>query len=116
LRQLLQGGSDFSARPERSLEVFSPAGSRVDTGGTTHGSTPAQIAISLKPGLGNGTYTVGWHVISADSHPVSGAFTFSIGAPSSTSVNPATLNQAGSPLIGTVFGVVRFAACCSSRC
>ncbi len=95
-----------------SLEVFSPTGSRVDTGGTTHGSTPDQIAINLKPGLGKGTYTVGWHVISADSHPVQGAFTFSIGAPSSTTVNPAALNQGGSPLIGTAFGVVRFVAFC----
>jgi len=95
-----------------SLEVFSPTGARVDTGGTTHGSTPDQIAVPLKPGLGNGTYTVGWHVISADSHPVQGAFTFSIGAPSSTTVNPATINQGGSPLIGMAFGVVRFVAFC----
>lgn len=29
-----------------------------------------------------GTYTVSWHVVSADSHPVSGQFTFSIGHPS----------------------------------
>jgi copper transport protein len=95
-----------------SLEVFAPNGNRVDTGATTHGSTPSQIAVSLKPNLGNGTYTVGWHVISADSHPVHGAFTFSIGAPSSTTVNPATINQGSSPLIGMAFGVVRFVAFC----
>jgi len=96
-----------------SLEVFAPDGSRVDTGGTKHGSTPAQIVVALKPGLGHGTYTVGWHVISADSHPVQGAFTFSVGAPSSTSVNPATINQSASPLVGLVFGVVRWVAFCS---
>jgi len=95
-----------------SLEVFAPNGNRVDAGATTHGSAPSQIAVSLKPSLGNGTYTVGWHVISADSHPVHGAFTFSIGAPSSTAVNPATINQAASPLIGMAFGVVRFVAFC----
>ena len=32
--------------------------------------------------LANGTYIVTWRVMSADSHPVSGAFTFSVGAPS----------------------------------
>lgn len=95
-----------------SLEVFAPDGSRADTGGTTHGSTPAQIVDALKPGLGNGTYTAGWHVISDDSHPVQGAFTFSIGAPSSTSVNPARLNQTAGSLVGIAFGVVRWAAFC----
>ncbi|HEY7142833.1 MAG TPA: copper resistance protein CopC [Streptosporangiaceae bacterium] len=95
-----------------SLQVFAPNGSRADTGGTTHGSKPQEIVVGLRPGLGRGTYTVGWHVISADSHPVQGAWTFSIGAPSSTSVNPATLNSTASPVVGLVFGVVRWVAFC----
>jgi copper transport protein len=95
-----------------SLRVFAPNGGRVDTGGTTHGSEPQQIAVALRGGLGHGTYTVAWHVISADSHPVQGAFTFSIGAPSSTVVNPATVNLITSPLVGFVFGVVRWVAFC----
>jgi copper transport protein len=95
-----------------SLRVLAPDGSRADTGGTTHGRTPEQIAIALKPGLGHGTYTVGWHVISADSHPVQGAFTFSIGAPSRTSVNPAAIGHKASPLTGVAFGVVRWIAFC----
>lgn len=95
-----------------SLEVLAPNGGRVDTGSTKHGSSPEQIAVALKTGLGNGTYTVAWHVISADSHPVQGAFTFSIGAPSSTSVNPAKLSQTASPLVGIAFGVVRWVAFC----
>lgn len=93
-----------------SLKVFAPNGAQVDTGGTKHGGTPAQIVIALKPGLANGTYTVGWAVVSADSHHVSGAFTFSIGAPSATTVNPNTVNQTGSPLVSLAFGVVRWAA------
>lgn len=96
-----------------SLEVFAPSGSRVDTGGTIHGSKPQEIIVGLRPGLGHGTYTVGWHVISADSHPVQGAWTFSIGAPSTTSVNPSALNAKAGPVVGLVFGVVRwFAFCC----
>lgn len=95
-----------------SLQVFAPNGSRADTGGTTHGSTSAQIAVALKPGLGHGTYTVGWHVISADSHPVHGAFTFSIGAPSGTSVNPSRLSQPADTGVGIAFGVVRWVAFC----
>jgi copper transport protein len=95
-----------------SLQVFAPDGARVDTGVTAHGSQPQEITVALRPGLNHGTYTVGWHVISADSHPVHGAFTFSVGAPSSTAVNPATLGPPASKLVGIVFGVVRWLAFC----
>ncbi len=40
------------------------------------------ISIPLTGPLADGTYTVTWVAISEDSHPVSGATTFSIGAPS----------------------------------
>jgi copper transport protein len=95
-----------------SLEVFAPNGARVDADGTTHGDKPQEIVVKLKSGLGNGTYTVGWHVISADSHPVQGAWTFSVGAPSSTSVNASNINITANPLIGIVFGLIRWIAFC----
>jgi copper transport protein len=38
--------------------------------------------LALPPGLAEGTYVVAWRVVSSDSHPVSGAFSFSIGTPS----------------------------------
>src|ERR1700722_20211633 len=88
-----------------SLEVFAPNGERVDTGGAKHGRVPAEVVIALKSGLAKGTYTVGWAVVSADSHHVSGAFTFSIGARRATSVNQIT-----SPLVSLAFGVVRWLA------
>jgi copper transport protein len=91
-----------------SLRVFTPDGQRADTGVTAHGRQPQEITVALLPGLGHGTYTVGWHVISADSHPVQGAFTFSIGAPSSTAVNPAELGPPASRLVSVAFGVVRW--------
>lgn len=93
-----------------SLRVFSPTGQRVDNGNTTHGASSDIITISLRSGLGNGTYTAAWHVISADSHPVSGAFSFSIGAPSKTSVNPATIVTRASTFQGVVYGMARWAA------
>src|ERR1700722_15991545 len=96
-----------------SLQVFAPNGTKVGNGSTTHGSKPSEIVLKLKGGLGKGTYTVGWHVISADSHPVQGAWTFSVGALSSTSVNANSLNLTASPLIGFVFGLVRWVAFCS---
>jgi copper transport protein len=95
-----------------SLRVYAPNGQRADTGNTTHGRLPQQITVGLLPGLGTGTYTVGWHVISADSHPVQGAFTFSVGAPSSSAVTPASLQPPASKLVGVAFGAVRWLAYC----
>lgn len=40
------------------------------------------VVIAVPPGLGDGTYTVTWQVISADSHRISGASVFHVGAPS----------------------------------
>jgi copper transport protein len=87
-----------------SLEVYTPDGNRADDGDTTLAG-PEEIEVSLLPGLGTGTYTATWHVISADTHPVSGAFTFSIGAPSATHV-PA-LEETPNTLVSTLFAVVR---------
>ncbi len=91
-----------------SLRVFGPGGQRADNGATTHGSVPQEITVGLLPSLARGTYTVAWHVVSADSHHVQGAFTFSIGAPSSTVVNLNSVGQSGSSgLTNFAFGVVR---------
>jgi copper transport protein len=87
-----------------SLEVYTPDGNRADDGDATLGG-PEEIEVSLLPGLGTGTYTATWHVISADTHPVSGAFTFSIGAPSATHV-PA-LEETPNALVGTLFAAAR---------
>jgi copper transport protein len=89
---------------QASLEVYTPDGNRADDGDTTLAG-PEEIEVSLLPGLGTGTYTATWHVISADTHPVSGAFTFSIGAPSATHV-PA-LEETPNTLVSTLFAVVR---------
>lgn len=88
-----------------SLEVFTPAGQRADAGGATHNG-PDGVAVVLRAGLGTGTYTAAWHVVSADSHPVQGAFTFSIGKPSATHV-PVVL-PAGSHLVSAAYAVTRW--------
>jgi copper transport protein len=46
------------------------------------------IAATPSSMLPHGTYLMSWRVISLDGHPVGGALTFSIGAPSATSVMP----------------------------
>ncbi|MCO5219981.1 MAG: copper resistance protein CopC [Thermomicrobiales bacterium] len=44
------------------------------------------VRVALPGDLPEGTHVVGWRVISADGHPVSGAFTFSIGYVSETGI------------------------------
>jgi copper transport protein len=91
-----------------ALRVFSPSGARVDVGSPTHPTGQSNtVEVALTPKLSRGTYTVAWHVISADSHPVSGAFTFSVGASSTTSVSQDTLSAAGSKTVGVLYGIAR---------
>ncbi|MGY5058273.1 copper resistance CopC/CopD family protein [Streptomyces sp. 900105755] len=89
-----------------SIRVLDPQGKRVDLAkpdnlsGTTYG-------VQLKSGLGKGTYTVAWQVVSADSHPVAGAFTFSVGAPSRTVASVGD-QEAGGGVVGWLYGFGRY--------
>ena len=55
---------------------------QVVTGKPEHPNGDGSFVTVDLPDLGDGTYVVTWRVISADGHPVNGAFTFSIGEPS----------------------------------
>ncbi|WP_069813698.1 copper resistance CopC/CopD family protein [Streptomyces sp. TP-A0874] len=102
--------SESVALSEDSLRVLDPQGERADTGEPR--ALPgegARYAVKLAPDLPDGTFTVAWQVVSADSHPVSGAFTFSIGAPSETSVSlPAA--GAGGGVVGLLYQTARYVA------
>ena len=70
---------------EGSLRVLSPKNLRVDRGTVQHEAGKTNTAhVMLAGKLPEGTYTVSWRVVSSDGHPISGAFTFSIGQPSTT--------------------------------
>ncbi|GAB2865907.1 copper resistance protein CopC [Actinoallomurus bryophytorum] len=73
----------------QSIQLLDPAGDKVGIGAPGHADGKANtVAASLPADLGKGTYTVAWRVVSADSHVISGAFRFSVGAPSAfTSVH-----------------------------
>ncbi|WP_393059327.1 copper resistance CopC/CopD family protein [Streptomyces sp. LN549] len=104
--------SEQVAMGEGSIRVLDPAGKRADTEDAPrdlHSGSTVKYGVSLHTGLPDGTYTVAWQAVSADSHPVSGAFTFSIGAPSETTVALPD-NEAGGGLVGTLYGIARYAA------
>ena len=93
-----------------SVRVYDGRLDRVDDGATTK-PEPNEVAVGLRSGLPRGTYTVAWRVISADSHPVHGAFVFSVGQPSAGGagvVEQVLAGQAGSKDVDLVFGVIRF--------
>ncbi|MFD9000687.1 copper resistance CopC/CopD family protein [Streptomyces sp. NPDC059582] len=98
--------SEQVALSDDALRVLDPKGKRVDSGkpanlsGTTY-------AVRLHSGLPDGTYTVTYQVVSADSHPVSGAYTFSVGAPSQTTVS-VDRPAAGGGVVGWLYGFGRY--------
>ncbi|WP_030190392.1 copper resistance protein CopC [Streptomyces violaceorubidus] len=93
-----------------SFRVLDPGGHRVRTGEAGHAYGRADTARVALPGeLGEGTYTVAWRVVSADSHPVSGAFTFSVGQPSQTSAAVDT-GPTEDPLTATLHQLARYLA------
>ncbi|AUG78757.1 ABC transporter [Kitasatospora sp. MMS16-BH015] len=96
-----------------SVRVLGPDGKAVDQGNPGHADGKADTArVQLNSGLANGTYTVAWRAVSEDSHPVGGAFTFSIGAPSATTVSAAAVDTGGKadPLVAFAYGTGRVIA------
>ncbi|MFF9030529.1 copper resistance CopC/CopD family protein [Streptomyces iakyrus] len=98
--------SEQVAMSDDSLRVLDPEGKRVDTGKPSNVSGTT-YAVPLHSGLPDGTYTVAYQVVSADSHPVAGAYTFSIGAPSKTSVSVSG-ESADDGVVGWLYGFGRY--------
>jgi len=93
-----------------SIAVFDQKADRVDTGAPHHAKTSDRsVEVSL-PHLSDGAYVVTWRVISADSHPVHGAFTFTVGHSSANAEALATkLESEGSSstTVGALFAIAR---------
>ncbi|WP_329265504.1 copper resistance CopC/CopD family protein [Streptomyces pseudovenezuelae] len=93
-----------------SFRVLAPDGKRLKVTDAGHGRGGSDTArVSLPAELAQGTYTVAWRVVSADSHPVSGAFTFSVGKPSPATVIPDT-GPTEDPATESLFNMGRYLA------
>ncbi|MFG2132728.1 copper resistance CopC/CopD family protein [Streptomyces sp. NPDC048751] len=93
-----------------SLRVLDPDNRRVDEGEARHASGRSDtVQVSLPAKATEGTYVVAWRVVSADSHPVSGAFTYSVGKPSPT---PAVISTGPveDPATGSLYDLARYLA------
>ncbi|MER6411635.1 copper resistance CopC/CopD family protein [Streptomyces humidus] len=98
--------SETVSMNDDSVRVLDPQGTRVDTGKPSQVSG-AGYAVQLHSGLPDGTYTVTYQVVSADSHPVAGAYTFSIGSPSKTTVSVSD-QVAGGGVVGLLYDLGRY--------
>ncbi|MFJ5640829.1 copper resistance protein CopC [Streptomyces sp. NPDC093223] len=93
-----------------SFRVYDPTNHRVTTGGPGHGPGGADTArITFPKRLGTGTFTVAWRVVSADSHPVSGALTFSVGEPSATTA-AVPVGPVENPATSSLYDIGRYVA------
>jgi copper transport protein len=101
-----------------AVEVLTAGGDRIDVGDPGHlDGERSSVAVDL-PDVDDGTYVVSWRVLSSDSHPVSGAFTFGVGdaaaalsdVDAQALVDDALAGAGSDRLVGVSYGIVRFAA------
>ena len=101
-----------------AVHVYNSASQRIDDGNSYHPNGDGHsVAVKIPSKLAAGGYVVTWRVISADSHPVHGAFTFLIGSGGAGAATAATSQATrllaatgGSVTVGVVFGADRFLA------
>ena len=94
-----------------AVRVYDSSGTRVDQGDADHprGNLDA-FGVALNPRLARGTYTATYRIVSADSHVVTGGFTFSIGAASmggGASLGKLLAGQKAGALTSDAFTVAR---------
>ena len=76
----IQFSESVSVQPD-GVRIMSADRNRVDAGQAR--ASANIVVVPLVPDVADGGYVVAWRIISADGHPVNGAFTFSVGTPSS---------------------------------
>ncbi|MDF2273536.1 copper resistance protein CopC, partial [Streptomyces coacervatus] len=93
-----------------SFRVLDPDNRRVRTGAAQHAEGRSDTAsVTLPKKLAKGTYVVAWRVVSADSHPVGGAFTFSVGKASATVASVDT-GPVENPATAGLYNIARYLA------
>jgi copper transport protein len=86
---------DFDEQVEATLgdiRIYDSEQREISIEKTVRSSADASVVSAGVPTLKNGVYVVVWRVVSADGHPVSGAFPFEIGA-KSTGTSAALLEE-----------------------
>jgi copper transport protein len=92
-----------------SVRIYDAQAKRVDNDRITRPNEKT-VESGINGELADGTYTVTWRVVSADSHPVSGAFIFHVGHPSANAGGVAAqVLGGGTPRsVDVLFTIFRF--------
>ncbi len=110
---VLQYSEAVTFQPD-AIRVFDQKGNAIKTGKSVHANGKSSTASVSLPALKDGTYAVTWRVISADTHPVQGAFEFAVGnaqvSASGSEFAQKLLAQqgGGNKVVGVTYGVIRF--------
>ncbi|MFD4787346.1 copper resistance protein CopC [Streptomyces sp. NPDC058459] len=92
-----------------SFRIYDPDNHRLRTGQADHAPGRADtIRVPLPARMAKGTYVVAWRVVSADSHPVSGALTFSVGERSVTTATAPGTAENGTTT--SLYNIARYLA------
>ncbi|MGW2490213.1 copper resistance CopC/CopD family protein [Streptomyces sp. NPDC001606] len=109
-RQLTLAFTESVALLTDSVRIYDPHNHPVRTGPAEHAPGRSDtVRVGFPARAASGTYTVAWRVVSADSHPVSGAFTFSVGEPSATPPGPPP-QRAENPVTTALHTIARYLA------
>ena len=90
------------------IRVLDAEGRRItEVSASIAADQPDTIRLPL-PAVGDGVYTVAWRVVSADSHPIRGAFAFSVGNASPAPVAVPPPPDASHEAVHTTFWIIRW--------
>ena len=82
---------------DQRITVYDARADEVESVSTANGP---EVVVSLPgPELVDGTYVVAWFVVSADGHPISGSFRFSVGEASAGVVPPPPAPSSSRPVV-----------------
>ena len=90
------------------LKVVDADGEQVSQGEPA--GTGREVSVPLRSGLGDGSYIVSYRIVSADSHPISGAFSFVVGDGPLVAASGAVIGGTTDPVVDVVFTVARWVA------
>ena len=88
------------------LKVVDAKGEEVSEGAPT--SSGPDVTVRLRSGLGDGSYIVSYRIVSADSHPISGAYAFVVGDGPLVAASGAVIGGSTDPVVSGVFTIARW--------
>lgn len=88
------------------IKILGPDGSRADNAAPSVRGN--DVHVPLRSGSRRGTYLVSYRVVSADSHPVGGSITFSVGVPSPRTPSEGVDVARGDRTVSVLMGAARF--------